>query len=177
MTDDKPVLTKPALYCGTYGKYNDGSIQGKWLSLEDYDDAEEFLKVCADIHSDEDDPEFMFQDFEGFPRSLYSESLSLVDLEKIYEYVNLDATDRELVDEYADAGGDFEVEIANIQDAYLTKIDHDEDYQGLGEFYAEEFLADQLTGALSSYFDYEQYGRDQSHDLLISANGFVFRNY
>jgi antirestriction protein len=62
------------LYVGTYAKYNNGSINGAWIDLEDHGDKVSFLAACAELHKDESDPELMFQDFEGFPRSLYSES-------------------------------------------------------------------------------------------------------
>ena len=29
---------EPRIYVGTYAKYNDGSIAGKWLDLNDYED-------------------------------------------------------------------------------------------------------------------------------------------
>jgi antirestriction protein len=79
-----------ALYCGTYAKYNNGSIDGKWLTLTDYEDAEEFLQACRELHKDEADPEFMFQDFEHFPDELYSESMGREEIQNIYDWVNLD---------------------------------------------------------------------------------------
>lgn len=78
-----------AVYCGTYAKYNDGSIAGEWLKFSDYSDASEFMQACADLHEDEDDAEFMFQDFEYLPDFLYSESLSESDVEEIYNYLEL----------------------------------------------------------------------------------------
>ena len=41
------------LYVGTYAKYNAGSIEGMWIDLETYSDAEEFFEVCRALHSDE----------------------------------------------------------------------------------------------------------------------------
>src|SRR5690606_41483633 len=34
--------SEASIYVGTYGKYNAGSIFGKWLNLSDYADKEEF---------------------------------------------------------------------------------------------------------------------------------------
>lgn len=48
------------LYVGTYHKYNCGSLQGKWLNLNDYSDKKEFIRACYDLHKDEEDPELMF---------------------------------------------------------------------------------------------------------------------
>lgn len=64
----------PAVYCGTYGKYNNGSLAGLWVDLTTFDDKEELFEFLHRLHADEEDPEFMFQDFENFPRKFYSES-------------------------------------------------------------------------------------------------------
>ena len=44
---------QPAIYCGTYGKYNNGSLDGAWLDLEAFDSYDEFLEICALLHDDE----------------------------------------------------------------------------------------------------------------------------
>ena len=51
--------TSPALYVGTYAKYNAGSLGGAWLKLDDYSDRSEFLAACAGLHADESDRELM----------------------------------------------------------------------------------------------------------------------
>lgn len=62
------------IYVGTYAKYNGGSIFGEWLILSDYYDKEEFYEACRQLHADENDPEFMFQDHENIPEGLIGES-------------------------------------------------------------------------------------------------------
>ena len=57
-------MTNLNIYVGTYQKYNEGSLYGKWIDLLDYSDLEEFYKDIRELHKDEDDPEFMFQDWE-----------------------------------------------------------------------------------------------------------------
>lgn len=59
------TTTEIKIYVGTYRKYNEGSIYGEWLTLSDYSDLDEFYAACRELHADEDDPEFMFQDFEA----------------------------------------------------------------------------------------------------------------
>ena len=60
----------PALYCGTYGKYNEGNLRGMWVDLSTFDYYEEFEAFCFAIHADEADPEIMFQDFDNMPDCL-----------------------------------------------------------------------------------------------------------
>ena len=52
------------VYVGTYKKYNEGSLFGKWLDMSDYDSYEDFIVACKELHKDEDEPELMFQDFD-----------------------------------------------------------------------------------------------------------------
>ena len=63
----------PSVYVGTYSKYNRGSIGGAWLDLEDYGDKDEFMKARQELHADEYDPEFMFQNYEGIPSQFITE--------------------------------------------------------------------------------------------------------
>ena len=44
---------QPAIYCGTYKKYNEGSLFGAWLDLRTFDSYEEFIDVCKQLHADE----------------------------------------------------------------------------------------------------------------------------
>mgnify|MGYP003640216506 FL=1 len=53
------------VYVGTYNKYNEGSIFGKWIDLSNYSHLNDFYKDIGELHKDEEDPEFMFQDYEA----------------------------------------------------------------------------------------------------------------
>ena len=68
------TLSEASVYVGTYGKYNNGSLFGAWLDLSDYADKEEFYEACRELHKDEEDAEFMFQDWENVPERLIGES-------------------------------------------------------------------------------------------------------
>lgn len=68
------TTTTPAVYVGTYHKYNCGSIFGKWFDLTEFDGREDFYEACKALHADEWDAEFMFQDWEGIPSKFASES-------------------------------------------------------------------------------------------------------
>lgn len=89
------ATTSPRLYVGTYAKYNNGSLEGAWLDLSDYSDVEEFYEACRELHKNEADPEFMFQDYEGFPEEMYSESSVS---EELFEWIQLDADEQEKIE-------------------------------------------------------------------------------
>jgi len=116
----KTMTTEPRLYVGTYAKYNNGSIKGEWLTLSDYSDRDAFLEACAKLHSDESDPELMFQDFEGFPKSWYSESSAPGDI--LWEWLELSDGERAAFGVYADYYGG-EATIEDFRDAYQGQWD------------------------------------------------------
>lgn len=166
----------PKVYCGTYAKYNNGSIEGKWMDMTEYEDAEEFFAACKEIHKDEDDPEFMFQDYECFPKELYSESMSTADVEPILEYAKLDEEQRELVADFCEATGeDFGTyTIEQIEDSLEFTADPN-DWSSMAEQYgyycADNFM--EIPDSMSSYFNYESYGEDMMQDCS-EANGKLF---
>jgi antirestriction protein len=110
---------EPAVYVGTYNKYNNGSIGGAWLSLEGHD-KESFYEACKELHSDESDPEFMFQDFQNFPREFYGESGFD---SAFWDWLELDEEDRELLAQYCDAIGCEGLTIEDARDAFHGTAD------------------------------------------------------
>lgn len=160
----------PAVYCGTYGKYNNGSLHGMWIDLTSFFDYDEFIEFCKDLHTDEEDPELMFQDFENFPRELYSEScFDEATFDKIIEYANHD--DREAVDAFLCCYGIDELD--KFEDAYQGKFDSEVDfaYHIIDECYDIE----RTMGNLSFYFDYDKFARDLFMCDYFFDNGYVFR--
>ena len=150
------------IYVGTYAKYNNGSIKGAWLSVEDYTDRDDFIEACAKLHSDEDDPEFMFQDYEGFPEAFYSESE--ID-EELWAWLDLDDDDRELLAAYQH-GVDQDGTIEQAQDAFAGKADTEADWAA--EWLEETGGLEGVPEHLQNYIDYEAYARDASMSGEIS---------
>lgn len=50
----------PQVYVGTYEKYNNGSLEGEWVDLTDFDNLKDFYRYIRELHKDEREPEFMF---------------------------------------------------------------------------------------------------------------------
>lgn len=150
------------IYVGTYAKYNNGSIFGEWLSAEDYSDKEEFIEACKELHKDEFDPEFMFQDYEGFPSVFYGES----DIDsRLWDYLGLDEFDREIATAWLSENILCSREdLQSIVDSFTGRYES-------WEAYAEE-MADSLGDVpehLRGYIDYEKMGRD----MMICSSGYV----
>jgi len=129
-------MSSPRIYVGTYAKYNDGDIGGKWLDLEDYASKDDFLKAAQELHKDEADPELMFQDYEGFPEKYYSES-SVSD--ELWDWLALSEDERELVEVFVD-NVDSDGTLEQARDSFMGKYESERDW-------AMEFIED--TGGLS----------------------------
>ena len=165
----------PALYCGTYGKYNSGSLNGMWVNVSTFDSYEDFINFCKAIHADEEDPELMYQDYENMPRSLYHESMGEKGFNKIAEYCELcDDYSVEAVDDFLEWSSSDD--LGRMHDAYVGVYDSEEDF-------AEEIVSDcydieKTMGDLACYFDYEKFARDLFMcDYDFGSHGTVLRTF
>ena len=165
----------PALYCGTYGKYNSGNLSGIWVDISTFDDYEDFVNFCLAIHSDEEDPELMYQDFENMPDSLYHESMGEEGFNKIAEYCELcDEYSVEAVDDFLEWYSPDDLDM--MHDVYVGVYDSEEDF-------AREIVngccdLEKMMGDLSYYFNYEALARDLFlGDYHLGSHGTVLRTF
>ena len=120
------TLSQFSVYCGTYHKYNSGSLKGKWIDLSDFDSLEDFYKYCAEIHSDEEDPEFMFQDWESPIDGLISESY--ID-ENVWDIIDFDEDKLNAISIIIDdMGYSIESAIYNFDDFFVGVYDSISDF-------------------------------------------------
>ena len=162
----------PAVYVGTYSKYNDGNLFGMWVDLVKCGDYDTFMEVCHNLHADEEDPELMYQDYECFPKAWYSESgIDEDTFDKIIEYAELDEDDREAFEEFTDSFGNDSFD--SFKERYMGKWDSEKDF---AEHIIDEcYNLDDMMGHLASYFDYDAYARDLFIDDFYFTDGYVFR--
>jgi len=156
-----------SVYVGTYSKYNNGSIGGAWVDLTKFSNEEEFLDHCKVLHKDEEDPELMYQDFEGFPREYYAESALSNDL---WEWLALDDDDKEILEAYIECYGQNGT-IDEARDAFVGQYDSDIDF-------TMEWL--EMCGDIPKdlpsiiHIDWESTARDLMMDFN-NHNRFYFR--
>ena len=164
----------PSIYCGTYGKYSgEKGICGLWIDLTTFYDYDDFIEFCQAIHADEEDPELMAQDYEGFPRQWYNEGfMSEDDFDHILEYSDMcDKHGQEAVDDYME----FYDELDNFEEAYCGEWESEEDFAR--HIVEECYDLESEMGDLARYFDYEAFGRELfMYDYSMGANNNVFRN-
>lgn len=161
----------PRVYVGTYAKYNNGSLEGKWIDLGDYSEKDDFLTACAELHADESDPELMFQDFEDIPEGMISESSISDDL---WDWINLDDSDKELLKVYREninSSGDIDV----ARDAHRGNATSPEDWAA--DYLDECGLLAEVPGALQNYIDFAAYARDAQMGGDVTFVEIGYRDY
>lgn len=158
------------VYVGTYAKYNEGNLAGDWVDLEQFNDAEEFQEFIKVLHSDEVDPEFMFQDYEGFPSEFYSESS--ID-SRVFEYCQLELGEQIIVDAFLECFGDCAGDLFEAsQNAYYGNYESD-------AAFAKELMEStrDVPDHLKDYIDYDKYARDLMVDFASSNDRYFTSNW
>ena len=169
MEDSGMSVVAPAVYVGTWRKYNGGSIAGRWFDLTSFDDERGFFEACRELHQDEADPELMFQDYEGFPGNMASEC----HINWAYVEGFRQARDEGCEEAYRlwvdDTG---ETDFDRFRDAWLGTADSEEAFAI--EFVNDSGMLAGIPDEIARYFDYEAYARDLFLDSLTFIDGHVF---
>lgn len=167
------------IYVGTYKKYNEGNLFGKWLNLSDYSNYQELKEAIYTLHSDEEDPEFMFQDYECWSFiaefGLISESYLSENIFEAVELIENCQYELSVIEAYADCiGGTSEVKelIEFVEESYSGSYDSDEEFT---RTLLEE--CGDIPNELPCYvhIDWRSTARDIMMDYS-SSNNHYFRN-
>ena len=157
-------IKNAAIYCGTYHKYNCGSLFGEWIQLSDFADKDEFIAYCKQLHKDEDDPELMFQDMEYIPSWLGGESwISPI----VWDLMNADDDDLDILGHYLQA---CTIDTDNmsaeelIEEAKEKFVGEYYSAEELGQAMFDEFIAPffpkQMLSTIEYHFDMKGYGEE-----------------
>lgn len=166
------------IYVGTYSKYNNGSIEGAWIDVTELDKEEFYLK-CKELHKDEEDPEFMFQDWEC--PDLLDDFISESGTEP--EFWELKEQIKDLSDEQIEALTAYQniygtIDLQDFEDRYFGHFQSYNINEEFGEHMLEEMgYLNEVPEHLRYYIDTEAYGRDLLISDFSEYHGFVFRNY
>lgn len=173
-------MTNLNVYVGTYNKYNEGSIFGKWIDLSNYSNLADFYKDIRELHKDEEDPEFMFQDYEAsdliISLGLISECHISDNIFEILEAIENSPYDEEVIEAYLDCigynGEEIDEIIEKVEESYNGEFESDIDF-------TQNLLEDcgEIPKDLPSYIhiDWERTARDIVFDYSTSNNHY-FRN-
>ena len=156
-----------SVYVGTYKKYNEGNLAGEWIDLTDFSDVEELLEHLREIHADEEDAEFMIQDWEN-AHPLVQEIGEDFDrlIEVVKEYTQHEES---AVNAYLDIRGDLDC-LDSFDDVYQGEWDSEEDF-------ARNIIENcyELPDFALTYFNYSAFARDLFISDYSYQDGHVFR--
>jgi antirestriction protein len=164
----------PIVYVGTYSKYNNGSIFGKWVDLSNFNDLKGFWDYCKELHKDERDPEFMFQDWENDPLNLISECSIDNNIYEIYNELKSSGIDLDLFGSFISHLGvpANSKSIDYYTNSYCGYYDSDSDF-------AESFAITILWTSISSWpyncIDWDHAAKELMRDHF-KIDGHYFRN-
>ena len=164
----------PALYVGTYAKYNNGELTGMWISLAQCYDYDEFMRVCYYLHRDEEDPELMFQDSDNIPEQWYSEcGLDEDTFDLIKAYADLDEDEQRAYEAYLDLRCESDITVEVFREHYCGEWHSEEEF---AENLIEEFgILDEVPEHLRRFFDVSAYSEELFRYDYDYCDGFVFR--
>lgn len=145
--------------------------------MDDYADAEEFEEACRELHSDEKDPELMFQDVDcahDWERELYDESSIPKEYWGIRAALDGSYIDDDIFDARVNATNE-RVDVDAVQSC-------EEQYCGKmsGEEYAQElceecgYLPKELPSLISCHIDWAGVWRDLSLEGYEERSGYIF---
>jgi len=180
MTKLQNCLEDFQIYVSTYDKYNEGSIYGEWLSLSDYSSYDELLEAMRELHQDEQDPEFMFQDYECsqffIKQKLIGECHLSASIYEIAKQINSSDYDFEVIEAYAECMSYYHEDVSDLldslSDSYYGEYNSDEDFaQNILE--QDGSIPENLPPYI--YVDWEATARHLMYDYM-SSNGYYFKN-
>lgn len=117
-----------SVYVGTWSKYNRGNLYGAWIDLEEHDE-HSFNQEIHELHSDEDDPEFLNMDWEGVPDGMVTENGIEPEL---WDWLELNEDERQIVEGFRELVGEDE-DIDTALEMFAGEYPTPEDF-------AEEFM-------------------------------------
>jgi antirestriction protein len=79
----------PRIYVADLEAYNNGRLEGEWLDLSDYNDADELMDAIQNVLKKSGGEEYAIHDVEYIPSSMYSEYMGKRDFEELYEMMDL----------------------------------------------------------------------------------------
>lgn len=161
----------PAVYCGTYAKYNSGSIAGQWIDLTEFDDVDEFVAACVALHKDEADPELMYQDWECIPSQYIGESWLDPEIWDYFRAIKESGLDSEV---FA-AGLELGLPLTDVEEMYQGRYDSDEDFAY--QMADDLGMLDDSAQWPHSCIDWERAARDLMYDYCESGCHYFRTSY
>jgi antirestriction protein len=170
-------LDDAKIYVADLAEYNNGRLVGKWLDLSDYSSGAEVMEAIqemldeqtkkdkyGDVHE-----EYAIHDFEGFPRSFYSEYMGESDFDALYDMMKVADSSNLPIEVLMEAVSDlgYEDDPERVGEAYYTSVPASMGNEWRDFAYEYIDSIGNITEAVSNpdyYFDFESFGSDVRMD-------------
>lgn len=157
------------------GKYNEGELNFKWVTLPI--DEDNFNEVLEEIGINEEYEEYFIADYETDLGLIIGEYSNIQELNELAERLeNLYEQDLKILEAIIELEGDLETALDIFESGdftYFTDIYTNSD---LAYAMIDEGIIELKDDFLSNYIDYDRLGRDLAMDYHISGNGIAI-NY
>ena len=171
------------LFLTDYASYNEGSQFkfGHWVDLTDFSDSSDFLDYIknhfleCDKKSPLDSPreEIMFTDYEDLPDRLYSESLSVNELDILFMYIKLDDFEKVSFEYLVDYLG---YNANDINNSDIWEFSGLEEYENIEYDLFEECYPNFESSNPYISIDYDQFISENFNEF-IASNGKKYYFY
>ena len=148
------------IYLTNLGKYNEGELVGKWVSLPTANGFEEHLE---EIGINEEYEEWFISDYETDIEGLeVGEYDNIEELDELAaELESLDDYDAKAFSAFIECGYSFNEALENVQNGNYRIYSNCQDMEDVAmEVVKECGYLDQMPENLRFYFDYKAFGRD-----------------
>lgn len=175
-TNETAMNANPKIWVTTYGAYNEGRLDGRWIDLTEVSDISEIYDAVREDTKDPD-PEIMVCDYEFLPEDLYTESPSTDELQAMLDYAWMDEDDQEILDGWVeyngwDNGKTVQEQLDEARDNFVGKYDTFSDFAY--QLAYDACILDGKNETLERYFDWKAWERDLTYDYHQSDNGCVY---
>lgn len=154
------IEDSPRIYVADLEAYNDGRLNGEWLSLTDYNNADELMEAIQELLDKWGVEEYAIHDTEYIPSNLSSEYMGQRDFEQLYEMIDL--------------ANEYNLPLEVVQDV-VSQFDASavEEYQG--KYDSAIDFAEQLVDetGIESFIDFQQYLDISNTDRRLLADDFA----
>ena len=168
------------LYVGTYNKYNNGSLDGRWIDLNNFECKQDFLTECYRLHADETDAELMFQDceyYEDWESDFYCECYINDEYWKVKAELERTGLAEDVFSAWYNLNGGSVISesVTKCLDEYRGQYASMADY--VEHYFNDMGIVDEVPAQLRGYVDFAQIARDwENSGELHCVCGYIFED-
>ena len=154
------IEDSPRIYVADLEAYNDGRLNGEWLKLTDYNNADELMEAIQELLDKWGVEEYAIHDTEYIPSNLSSEYMGQRDFEQLYEMIDL--------------ANEYDLPLEVVQDV-VSQFDASAVEEYIGKYDSAIDFAEQQVDetGIESFIDFQQYLDISNTDRRLLANDFA----